>query len=220
MLSGKTQRDNVNYINTTYKDILRFPIDVIKVKNYDTGDQKTGKYHWQYTATLKPTGNSKISENISTNSLEELDRRLAKKLVVEGEKNMSLYENIKSNLKESDNSIALSLTNDRDIALAPGNIVITGSGGKAEAEEYIENLLRGSQSAEDVANRLNSNTYPNKGDKRISGNWTPVKTEHDVIKNRYNMFTNKRTEIPYKTRSIVDNIDENGNHRILEVYTN
>ena len=68
MLSGKTQRDNVNYINTTYKDILRFPIDVIKVKNYDTGDQKTGKYHWQYTATLKPTDNSKLSENISTNS--------------------------------------------------------------------------------------------------------------------------------------------------------
>ena len=77
--SIKTQRGKVEYINNKYKSILRYPIDVIKVKNYDTGDLKTGKYHWQYTATLKPIGNSKLSENISTNSLEELDSRLKKK---------------------------------------------------------------------------------------------------------------------------------------------
>ena len=133
---------------------------------------------------------------------------------------MNLYKNIENNLKESDNNIALSLTNDHDIALASSNIVVTGPGGNAEAEEYIENLLRGSQSAEDVANRLNSNTYPNKGDKRIFGNWTPVKTEHDVVKKQYNMFTNKRTEIPYKTCSTVDEHDDAGNHHILKVYTN
>ena len=75
----KTQKSKVEYINTRYKNILRFPIDVIKVKNYDTGDQKTGKYHWEYTATLKPVGNSKVSEHVSSTSLEELDNKLKKK---------------------------------------------------------------------------------------------------------------------------------------------
>ena len=68
----KTQRDKIKYINEKYEEKLRYPISAIKVKKFWTGDQKTGKYEWQYTA------DTKSGQMIATNSLEELDERLNK----------------------------------------------------------------------------------------------------------------------------------------------
>lgn len=70
----KTQKEKIQYINKTYENKLRYPISAIKVKKFWTGDKKTGKYDWQYTA------NTKSGQMIATNSLEELDEKLKKEI--------------------------------------------------------------------------------------------------------------------------------------------
>ena len=77
---SKGQTKQMTELNAKYKDILRFPITAIKVKDYYTGDQKNGKYHYQYNAVLKPRNCSTLSENIYTTSLEELENKLKNKM--------------------------------------------------------------------------------------------------------------------------------------------
>ena len=70
----KTQKEKIKYINDKYKEKLKYPINVFKVKKFWTGDTKTGKYDWQYNAKTKS------NQSIMTKSLEELDERLSKEI--------------------------------------------------------------------------------------------------------------------------------------------
>lgn len=68
----KKQKDKIGYISEKYKEKLSYPIEATKVKNWSTGDQKTGKYHYEYHAKTKN------KQDIYTNSLEEMLEKIQK----------------------------------------------------------------------------------------------------------------------------------------------
>jgi len=68
----KTQTQLINEANNKYKNKLAYPIQSTRVKNYWTGDQKKGKYHYQYHARTKN------GYDIYKTSIEEIEQELKK----------------------------------------------------------------------------------------------------------------------------------------------
>lgn len=69
-----TQSEQLKQINEKYKDKLMYPIRSYKVKDYWTGDRKTGKYHNEYHARTKN------GYDIYSKSFEELEEQLKKEI--------------------------------------------------------------------------------------------------------------------------------------------
>lgn len=132
---------------------------------------------------------------------------------------MNLYESI-SKLSEADNyKLRISLTNDSNVALAPSNIVVTKEDGTAGCNRYLEDLIAGCNTAEELAKKLNDNRFPQYGDKRIFGTWTPVSTERDITKRICtNAWLNKMDDIKYDRILTVESYDDLKNHHILRLY--
>ncbi|MBR5227551.1 MAG: hypothetical protein IKV94_02830 [Clostridia bacterium] len=68
----KTQSQLLKEINDKYKSKLAYHIEATKVKNFTTGDLKTGKYHYEYHARTKN------GYDIYAKKIEEIDKELKK----------------------------------------------------------------------------------------------------------------------------------------------
>lgn len=79
--SIKTQKGKENYLSERYKDILAYPINSFKVRDWtDQGPgtkyKKGYKYDRQYNATLKRKENQNISQTIMETNLEKFIQEL------------------------------------------------------------------------------------------------------------------------------------------------
>lgn len=84
----KDKKEHLKYLNEEYKDILRWPIETIKLRsNWGAGMGSSGKgghYINEYHATLKPRENSTLSETIAETNLHKLEEKLNKRRKKDG----------------------------------------------------------------------------------------------------------------------------------------